>query len=108
MNAKETYNLSRLATEMQEIGHSIRALKQQSTFALSSIITNDELISKLGISRKTAFNWRQAGYLPFHKVGRRIFYKTADIARLLESNSTGVNSANHLLSMYKNQFDQQI
>lgn len=87
MTAKEKHNLIRITEELQELNHSIKSLKQQSAFDISSIISNDDLIKRMHICRKTAFNWRKSGALNFIKVGRKIYYKSSDVARLLDNPS---------------------
>jgi excisionase family DNA binding protein len=49
-------------------------------------LSAEEIIEKLGISRKTLDNWIEKGQFPKpFKIGRRIFWKESEIEEYLES-----------------------
>lgn len=50
----------------------------------STILTAKEAQQRLRCSRTTLTRWTQAGYLPFFRIGSRLFFAERDILRLLE------------------------
>ena len=59
---------------------SVGALRTNGEF-----MTNDAAMVYLGLSRPTLQRYRDTGLLPFSKIGRKVFYRRADIDSLLES-----------------------
>ncbi len=49
-------------------------------------LTRGEVISKLGVSATTLWNWSKSGYLTPIKQGKRVLYKESDIKRLRGEN----------------------
>ena len=49
-------------------------------------LSNKEAQQYLGLSRPTLQRYRSSGKLPFSKVGGNIYYRRADIEKLLEEN----------------------
>lgn len=47
------------------------------------IISNDEFVRLLSISKRTAQNWRDEGIIAFSQIGSKIFYQMSDIKALL-------------------------
>lgn len=52
-------------------------------------MTNEAVMTYLGLSRPTLQRYRDSGRLPFSKIGRKVFYRRADVDALLE---TGLQS----------------
>ncbi len=50
--------------------------------ALMEWIDNEEVCSLLGISLRSLQSYRESGKIPFSRIGHKIYYKPADIARL--------------------------
>ena len=50
------------------------------------LLDNSELLMSLTISQRTAFRWRAEGRLPYIRIGRKIYYRKADIDKLMNSN----------------------
>jgi hypothetical protein len=51
------------------------------------ILTNDELVSRLGICKKTAFNWRRNGTISYSKIGKKIYYKWSDVIKSIDKHT---------------------
>ena len=47
-------------------------------------ITGEEVCSQLRLSTRTLQEYRNAGILPFYKIGGKILYKQSDIQTMLE------------------------
>ena len=47
-------------------------------------LTGEEVCSQLRLSTRTLQEYRNAGTLPFHKIGGKILYKQSDIQTMLE------------------------
>jgi len=52
-------------------------------FADDPIIDNFRFIELMGISSKTALNWRDKGIISYSQVNNKIFYRKSDIIELL-------------------------
>ena len=50
-----------------------------------SLMPKQEVMSKLGVTHATLWNWANKNYLVPVKVGRKVFYHKADIDNLCES-----------------------
>lgn len=50
------------------------------------LLDNSELLMSLTISQRTALRWRAEGRLPYIRIGRKIYYRKADIDKLMNSN----------------------
>jgi len=50
-----------------------------------SLMPKQEVMSKLGVTHATLWNWANKNYLVPVKVGRKVFYHKADIDHLCES-----------------------
>ena len=47
-------------------------------------LDNSEFIRVMGISARTAQNWRDAGVISFSQIGIKIYYKMSDIIAMLD------------------------
>ncbi len=50
------------------------------------IIDNDEFQRLFKISPGTAANWREKGLIAFSQINNKIFYKIADVNKMLDDN----------------------
>lgn len=50
------------------------------------LLTNEEIMELLGISKRTAQNYRDQGLISFSKHGKKIHYKMSDVQTFLENN----------------------
>lgn len=51
-----------------------------------SIMDNDEFLKFMSVSKRTAQSWRDEGKISFSQVGNKIYYKMADVDKLLAEN----------------------
>lgn len=51
-----------------------------------AILDNQEFIQLLHISKRTAQSWRDEGKISFSQIGSKIYYKMADVQKLLDTN----------------------
>lgn len=49
-----------------------------------TFVDNQELLKKMGISKRTAQKWRDEGVIAFSQVGNKIYYKLSDVEDLLK------------------------
>lgn len=56
------------------------------------VLSNREASEFLDVSKSTLQRWRNNGTLPYSKVGGNIYYKRADILRMLEEHASGTAS----------------
>lgn len=47
---------------------------------------NQEFIKVMNISKRTAQQWRDTGYIGFSQLGNKIYYRLVDIQNLLKEN----------------------
>jgi len=40
-----------------------------------------EIVEYLGVSKVTIYNWKKQGKIPFHRMGRRIYFKKSEILK---------------------------
>jgi hypothetical protein len=51
------------------------------------LLDNSQFLDLMGISVKTAQNWRDANLVNYSQIGNKIYYRISDIQELLERNS---------------------
>ena len=54
----------------------------------SEWIENGELVEMLGLSKRQLQGYRERGVLGFSTIGRKIYYRRDDVARLIKNNTT--------------------
>ena len=50
------------------------------------IFDNQEFLQVMNISKRTAQQWRDTGYIGFSQLGNKIYYRLSDIKALLNAN----------------------
>jgi excisionase family DNA binding protein len=55
----------------------------------SKLLTDRKVAEKLSVSTRTVIDWRNAGKIPFIRIGRSIRYRPESIAALLEKLEIG-------------------
>jgi hypothetical protein len=50
------------------------------------IFDNQEFLKVMNISKRTAQQWRDTGYVGFSQLGNKIYYRLSDIKALLNAN----------------------
>ena len=56
------------------------------------LLTTDELMKKLKVTRNTLYNWRTEGGMPYKQVGRGIRYEFQAVGEWLEQQNDGGES----------------
>lgn len=51
-----------------------------------SFMDNEAFVAFMGISKRTAQTWRDQGKISFSQIGTKIYYKMADVDKLLNDN----------------------
>ena len=73
----------------------------------SEWIDTDEVCRMLGIGKRTVHAMRERGELPYSKLEHKIYYRTDDIIRLLDSHdSCGIPAVNSLTTSVKSNCKQ--
>lgn len=76
MVEKDLKRIQEVQQELKEI-----LTKKNETVKPKRWCTNEDLMEVLKVSRRTLSNWRDHGLIGFLKVGSKIFYSYADVAR---------------------------
>lgn len=50
------------------------------------ILDNKDFIKLMGISVRTAQQWRDGGFIHYSQIGSKIYYRMSDVQRLLDNN----------------------
>jgi hypothetical protein len=58
-------------------------IEKMSGFNFRSIVDNDEFVKLMGISKKTAQNWRDNGLVSYSQIGHKIYYSRTDIEQFI-------------------------
>lgn len=77
-----------ILSELLEIKN--RLLKVQYNNDL--FLDNQEFLLLMNISKRTAQTWRDSGVIPYSQIGAKIYYKYADISKLIDKNYVNTNS----------------
>lgn len=62
----------------KEMLNAVLSANQQIT-SQEEIITHEKAEEILGLSRMGLYSWRRSGKIPYHKIGKRIYFKRTDI-----------------------------
>jgi hypothetical protein len=73
-----------LEKKVDEISQLIKERQANNT---DRLIPNSEFIRQYRISNQTAKKWRQRNYIPFIKIGRKIFYDQKDVINAFKNHS---------------------
>lgn len=46
-----------------------------------ALLKTDEIAKYLGVSKVTIHTWKREGKIPFHRLGRRIYFKKSEILK---------------------------
>jgi|SRR5690606_38081821 len=60
--------------------------KLSSLEASELLMDNFEFIRRFRISRRTAYNWRRKGLIPYVIIEDKVFYKPSEIRKFIERN----------------------
>jgi predicted site-specific integrase-resolvase len=72
---------------MKETGKHIESSGPVNALSPSAILLDDQnLMLRLNVSKGTLRNWRKSGLLPFHKLGKRVYYTEHDFMEMLRQN----------------------
>ena len=74
---------SELTTRLDELQNLVN---NQSGTSKKGFMDNEEFLQFMGISKRTAQSWRDEGKISFSQVGNKIYYKSADVDKLLAEN----------------------
>ena len=69
---------------MTETMKSMATVQLDGTAHSSSLLTPDEIIPRLRVSRSTLYEWLAKGELPCYRLGRIIRIRESDLAEFLE------------------------
>lgn len=73
----------KLIQKMEEI-HSV--LLNRNTTTPDEVISNQDFVRMMKISKRTAQTWRDEGKIAFSQVGGKIYYNRSDIQKFLSKN----------------------
>lgn len=76
---KDQFDL--LSSKMDEINTKISNITVEDK---NKFIDNQEFVMLMKISKRTAQSWRDEGKISYSQVGSKIYYKLADVQKLLE------------------------
>jgi len=70
-----------LVAKMNEV---LEKLNSKTAPKQEVFLDNEELVSMLKISRRTAQTWRDEGKISFSQVGSKIYYKLSDVEKTMQ------------------------
>jgi hypothetical protein len=76
--------LEKIVNRLDEMRASVTQAPEQEHEPLGEWMDDSSLCRMLGISRRTALNYRSKKLLPYTRVCGKIMYKTQDITKILE------------------------
>lgn len=74
-------DMKRLSAQLDTIAANNKPLLNGECF-----LTDTELAHQLKLTKRTLMEYRNAGKLPFYRIGGKILYREADIEKLLSEN----------------------
>ena len=77
-------SLSNIEKRLEELTNAV--IKKQDKIFDKVIIDNDEFQRLFKISPGTAANWREKGLIAYSQINNKIFYKIADVNKMLDDN----------------------
>ena len=84
--AIEKSEYEQLLGTIKKAATEIRAIAEECSIN-SEWIENGELAEMLGLSKRQLQGYRERGVLGFSTIGRKIYYRRDDVARLIKNNT---------------------
>ena len=84
--AIEKNEYEQLLGTIKKAATEIRAIAEECSIN-SEWIENGELAEMLGLSKRQLQGYRERGVLGFSTIGRKIYYRRDDVARLIKNNT---------------------
>ena len=84
--AIEKSEYEQLLGSIKKAATEIRAIAEECTIN-SEWVENGELTEMLGLSKRQLQGYRERGVLGFSTIGRKIYYRRDDVARLIKNNT---------------------
>jgi hypothetical protein len=78
----EIQKIKQLSLSLEEV----KSKTNPKSLLLEPYMDNHEFIMLMKISKRTAQTWRESGLVPYSQIGNKVYYKVADIERLLNIN----------------------
>ena len=75
-----------LLSSIKKAAMEIRAIAEECSIN-SEWVENSELAEILGLSKRQLHGYRERGVLGFSTIGRKIYYRRDDVARLIKNNT---------------------
>jgi DNA-binding transcriptional regulator YiaG len=72
---------------LSKVEHIISTIDGITASPKESFVDNAEFIRLMGISKRTAQNWRDEQRISFSQIGSKIYYKLSDVEQLLSANN---------------------
>lgn len=60
--------------------------------SVTSFLTNDDFVKRFGITKRTAQKWRDQKWLPFIKIGSKIYYRVEDVEQFIHNHNSNNKS----------------
>ena len=84
--AIEKSEYEQLLGTIKKVETEIRAIAEECSIN-SEWVENSELAEMLGLSKHQLQGYRERGVLGFSTIGRKIYYRRDDVARLIKNNT---------------------
>lgn len=84
--AIEKSDYEQLLSTIKKAATEIRAIAEECSIN-SEWVENSELAEMLGLSKHQLQGYRERGVLGFSTIGRKIYYRRDDVARLIKNNT---------------------
>lgn len=88
VKTKDDQIVTSFLADTQRMIKEVQALRKKSRPFLGGhrYLNDDELSKRLNINRRTLQDYRNAGRIPFVKLGGKILYRESDIEKVLQDN----------------------
>ncbi len=73
------------------VERSIAKIETEKPKSEKSLISTKEAMKLFDTDRKTLYNWRRQGLLPYRKMGKKIYMKAIDIDKVMKETMSNFN-----------------
>jgi hypothetical protein len=83
---RESVIFTELISKIRTMETEVEMMKENNLSCSAIWINGDEIMQKLGISKRTLQNYRDNGILPYSAIGGKFYYSIKDLERLMMKN----------------------
>ena len=80
-------DIEQIKTGIDTLNEMVQQLLSDRLENADTYLTSEEASKLLKISKRTLFQWRDAGVLKSSQIGRKVYFKNKDVQDLIERNT---------------------